>query len=49
MALEAGTVCVLNVDGGIAEEALDAGNVPEGAALEPAAVEVGWAEDAAGG
>lgn len=48
MALEAGTVCVLNVDGGAVEKALDAGTVAEGAALEPAAVEVGWAEDAAG-
>ena len=38
--LEAGTVCVLNVDGGASEEALDAGTVAEGAALE-AAVEVG--------
>ena len=39
-ALEAGTVCVLKVDGGAAEEALDAGVVAEGAALE-AVVEVG--------
>jgi hypothetical protein len=47
-ALETGTVCVLKVDGGAAEEALDAGTVAEGAALEAgleggleAAVEVG--------
>ena len=37
-------MCVLKVDGGAAEEALDAGIVAEGAALEiglEAAVEVG--------
>ena len=40
MALDAGTVCVLKVDGGAAEEALDAGTVAEGAVLE-LATEVG--------
>lgn len=40
VALEAGTVSVLKVDGGAAEEALDAGTVAEGAALE-AVEEVG--------
>jgi hypothetical protein len=34
VALEAGTVNVLKVDGGAAEEALDAGTVAEGAALK---------------
>jgi hypothetical protein len=40
VALEAGTVSVLKVDSGAAEEALDAETVAEGAALEEAA-EVG--------
>lgn len=40
-------MCVLNVDGGAAEEALDAGTVAEGAALETA-VGVGRAGEAAG-
>jgi hypothetical protein len=39
-ALGAGTVIVLKVDGGAAEEALDTGAVAEGAALE-GALEVG--------
>ena len=47
MPLEAGMVIVLNVDSEAAEEALEAGAVAEGAALE-AAGEVGWAEEAAG-
>lgn len=44
-------MCVLKVDSGAAEEALDAGAVEEGGALEAgleAAVEVGWTEEAAG-
>jgi hypothetical protein len=46
VALEAGTVCVLKVDGEASEEELDAVTVAEGAALEDA-TDVGWTGDAA--